>query len=206
MCDCGCTDAGHERCRSANPVAHPGVPCAVHFHHGVPRRDYPCAGSEGWINLFSDQALQQTNFDQVHRYCPGEARRRKANEASVVWHFARREFWSALLHISLKPEQRFSSYGQKWTTRARSASPNFWALPKPCSLASLAKKSTTPSGPGRPRQHRIHGDARVRIEARTAPRAGRRVMIDYVKSGSKQQQSRWKRRNFAKASATSRRR
>jgi hypothetical protein len=54
-------------------ITHARTPRTVHFHHGVPRRDYPCASTEGRSNLFPDQALQQTNFDQISRYCPGEA-------------------------------------------------------------------------------------------------------------------------------------
>ena len=53
-----------------------GSPRAFYFYHGLLRRDCSCASAEGRSNLFPDQALRQTNFDQIPRHCPAEAWRR----------------------------------------------------------------------------------------------------------------------------------
>jgi hypothetical protein len=69
-----------------------------------------------------------------------------ANKASVARHLARREFRSAWSDISLKPEQRFSSCGQKWTTGARSAkaASDFRNNSNPVGSGAISQKRSRP--------------------------------------------------------------
>jgi hypothetical protein len=111
--DCRCPNARHERYRIANPVAHAGSPHALYFYHGLLRRDCSCASAEGRSNLFPDQALRQTNFDQIPRHCPAEAWRRNQRMRLLlrgILHATNFDRWP---DIRLKPEQHFSSYSQK---------------------------------------------------------------------------------------------